>query len=182
MAAPRRAAALLTAFVAASMMVACSSSSGGGAPSGAGSASVTPSAVSSPVSTPRASPTAQPGQVAQISAAWTAFFAGTTPAARKQALLQSGHAFAAVLAAQSRSAMARSTSVTVSAVHMVAAGVARVIYTILLSGKPALPNQIGTAVRSGGRWRVSASSFCGLLALEGQHPAACRNLPPLAHG
>lgn len=78
--------------------------------------------------------------------------------------------------------MARSTSVTVSRVQLPRTDVAKVTYTILLSGKPALPNQIGIAVRSAGRWRVSASSFCGLLALEGQQPAVCKNLPPVVGG
>ena len=187
----RRADALVTAVLAASVATACSSSSGGGAGPATTTASTSPSVTtspsssapaSSPTSTAASTPTSQAADVARIKAAWTEFFAGTTPAARKQALLQNGHAFAALLAAQAQSSMARSTSVTVSRVQLPRTDVAKVTYTILLSGKPALPNQIGIAVRSAGRWRVSASSFCGLLALEGQQPAVCKNLPPVVGG
>ena len=46
---------------------------------------------------------------------------------------------------------------------MTAPGKASVTFTILLGGKPIAKNLSGTAVYSGGRWLVAASSFCGLL-------------------
>ena len=39
-------------------------------------------------------------------------------------------------------------------------------YSILVSGKEALPNQSGVAVYQDGSWKVGEASFCGLLILE----------------
>ena len=53
---------------------------------------------------------------------------------------------------------------------------ARVIFTITLAGQPALKNQVGTAVRVNGVWKVSAKSFCALLSLQGAAPPVCRGI------
>jgi hypothetical protein len=46
---------------------------------------------------------------------------------------------------------------------------------LALGGKPALSNQIGTAVYQDGTWKVGDGSFCQLLALEngGKAPPVC---------
>ena len=111
----------------------------------------------------------------QIKANWEAFFSGTTPAARKIALLQNGQEFAAIIQAQAASGLAKSASATVTAVHVISATQATVTYDIYLGGKPALSNQTGTAVHQDGTWKVGDVSFCQLLALEngGKAPAVC---------
>jgi hypothetical protein len=110
---------------------------------------------------------------ALISQAWARFFAGTTSAADKQALLQNGSAFAAAITAQANSPMAKGTTATVSKVTLVTADTADVTYTISIGGLPALANQTGTAVLVDGSWKVGSASFCQLLTLEGQAPSAC---------
>jgi hypothetical protein len=111
--------------------------------------------------------------VKQITQVWTRFFAGSTPAAQKVMLLQSGSAFASVISAQAGTTIAKQTSAIVARVTLVSPDAATVAYSIALDGKVALPNQLGSAVRVRGNWQVSASSFCQLLKLEGQQPAAC---------
>jgi hypothetical protein len=44
---------------------------------------------------------------------------------------------------------------------------ATVNYQVLLSGKVALPNSVGTAVFEDGVWKVSDVTLCGLLGLMG---------------
>jgi glucose/arabinose dehydrogenase len=112
---------------------------------------------------------------AQIAANWEAFFSGTTPAAKKIALLQNGQKYAALIQAQARSSLAKSASAKVTAVHMTSATQATVTYDIYLGGQPALSDQAGTAVYQDGTWKVGDVSFCQLLTLEngGKAPAAC---------
>jgi hypothetical protein len=143
----------------AAAMAACSSSSS--------SSSVSHTASASAVSTASA--------VAQIKANWEAFFSGTTPAAKKIALLQNGQKYAAIIQAQAASGLAQSASAKVTAVHLTSSTQATVSYDIFLGGTPALSNQSGTAVYQDGIWKVGDASFCQLLALEnnGKAPAAC---------
>ncbi|MHB1782166.1 MAG: hypothetical protein ACYCTE_05660, partial [Acidimicrobiales bacterium] len=56
---------------------------------------------------------------AQIKASWRTFFAGSTPAARKIALLEDGRKFSAIIRGQSSSALGRSTSAVVKSVRLV---------------------------------------------------------------
>jgi len=122
-------------------------------------------------STSKASPSATPsssGAVAQITANWQTFFAGTTPAARKISLLQNGQQFAKTIQAQASSVIAEASQAKVSAVTVTSASTATVTYSILLSGKVALAGQTGQAVLEDGVWKVAAKSFSDLLALEGQ--------------
>jgi hypothetical protein len=149
----------------AAAMTACGSSS---------SSSVSHTA-SAAASTASASAASTASAVAQIKADWEAFFSGTTPAAKKIALLQNGQKYAALIQAQAASGLAESASAKVTAVHLISPAQATVTYDILLAGKPALSNQTGTAVYQGGVWKVGDASFCQLLALEnnGKAPAAC---------
>jgi hypothetical protein len=143
----------------------CSSSS---------SSSVSHTASATP-STTSASAASTASAVAQIKANWVAFFSGATPAAKKIALLQSGHRYAAIIAAQASSGLAKSASAKVTAVKVISPAQATVTYDIYLGGKPALRNQTGTAVYQDGTWKVGDASFCQLLALEngGKAPAVC---------
>lgn len=156
--------ALVAGLAACGVLAGCGGSSGGtGAASGGAKASPTSSASSTA------------SAVAEVRADWTAFFSGTTPAQRKIALLQNGQTFAALITAQARSPMATSSSAKVLSVALTGSSSAKVGYSILLAGKPALSNQSGTAVLQGGTWKVGDASFCSLLALQngGKAPAPC---------
>jgi hypothetical protein len=143
---------------------------GGSSSAGAGSAgSQAPSAAAS--TSASAAPAASAPQ--QIRQSWVTFFKGSTPAAAKIALLERGSSVAAVINAQAGNPLATGTAATVSEVTITAPKRATVRYTITIDGKPALAHQSGLAVKVGDHWLVSLASFCGLLALEGTHPAAC---------
>ena len=115
----------------------------------------------------------------QIRAHWGEFFTTDTPASKRIKLLQDGQQFASVIDSQARLPLAAHVSAMVYKVVLLSATQARVTYSILESGKPVLKNQTGTAVYSGGTWKVSVASFCRLLALENggktsSLPAACK--------
>ncbi|HMK93441.1 MAG TPA: hypothetical protein VK576_10615, partial [Thermoleophilia bacterium] len=69
------------------------------------------------------SPTVSPatGQSAEaaVKQAWQTFFAGTTAAAQKIALLQNGQQFAATIQAQAASPLAKATEAKVTSVRVV---------------------------------------------------------------
>jgi len=114
-----------------------------------------------------------PSASQQITQAWRAFFAGTTSASNKIALLQDGSAFTAIINGQASSTLAKGASATVSKVTLTSPSTAKVTYTVLLGGQPALRDQVGAAVRQDGKWKVGAASFCALLSLEQVSTPAC---------
>jgi len=114
----------------------------------------------------------------QIAANWTTFFNPKTPVSKRVALLQDGQTFASIISAQAGSTLESEASASVTQVALTSSTQARVNYSILLAGQPALPNQHGVAVLQGGVWKVGVSSFCALLTLEQGGstkglPAAC---------
>jgi hypothetical protein len=112
--------------------------------------------------------------VASIKKDWTTFFAGTTSAKAKIALLQNGPSFATIIEGQASSSMAESVKAKVSAVTLTSATKAKVRYSLTLGGEPALTNQTGVAVLQDKTWKVGDQSFCGLLALEQVKTPACK--------
>ena len=110
----------------------------------------------------------------KIKTDWIAFFAGSTSAKRKIALLQNGQSFAAIIEGQASSPMARSVTATVAAVTLTSPTKAKVRYSLDLGGKPALTNQVGVAVLQDKTWKVGDQSFCALLALEQVKSPACK--------
>jgi uncharacterized protein YcfL len=153
------------------VLAGCSSNSSS-PPSGS---ATTPPATSS--STPSSG--GSQADISTITANWESFFSGATPAAKKMQVLQNGQAFASVINAQAGSSMSKSASAKVSSVVVNSTGTqATVKYSIYLAGQPALPNQTGVAVHSGGKWLVGDSSFCALLALEngGKAPSVCSSV------
>jgi len=106
--------------------------------------------------------------IAAITTDWQKFFAGTTPAAAKENLLQNASQFAAVIKAQASSAIAKATQAKVTKVTVTSPTSADVTYSIVEGGQVALPNQKGQAVLENGVWKVSAPSFQALLKLEQQ--------------
>jgi hypothetical protein len=148
---------------------------------GTTASSGTPGAASAqPASPTSAAATASSGgtssaTTAQIKADWQEFFRAKTPVATRISLLQNGSAFASILKSQASSPLAASASSTVSAVTVESPAQARVTYSIMLHGTPALKNEPGVAVHQNGTWKVGDQSFCALLILEssGKAPAAC---------
>lgn len=176
----RRAARLGVVMGACVLLAAACSSKSSRSPSTTSSHPVAVSTAASVSAT--ASGSGSSGAALLISQVWARFFAGTTSASDKQALLQNGSAFAAAITAQANSPLARGTTATVSNVTLVSADKAQVTYTVLIGGLPALTNQTGTAVLVDGSWKVGAASFCQLLALEGQTPSACPAVSAPASG
>lgn len=115
----------------------------------------------------KGSSTSSAAIAAQVKASWQTFFDGTTPAARKIALLQNGQQFAQIINAQAGLPIAKSTKAVVSAVNVTSASTATVKYSITLGGNTALADRTGQAVLENGVWKVGDSSFAALLALEG---------------
>jgi hypothetical protein len=113
--------------------------------------------------------------VAQIKANWEAFFNPKTPVATRVSLLQNGQVFESIIKAQAGSPLASSATSSVSSVTVESPAQAKVVYSILVGGSPALKNQPGVAVYQSGIWKVGDQSFCALLTLEnsGKAPAAC---------
>jgi hypothetical protein len=113
----------------------------------------------------------------QIAANWVAFFNPKTPISKRVDLLQDGSQFQAIIAAQANSTLESEASAAVTKVALTSASQAKVTYTILLAGAPALPDESGISVLSGGVWQVGVSSFCGLLTLE--NGGSAKGLPSI---
>jgi hypothetical protein len=152
----------------------------GSSGSSASQPSSPPSSSTGPA-TPSATPsTSAAGSAAEseIEANWAAFFSASTPVAKRVTLLQNGQVFATVIKAQASSALASSATSKVSKVTIESPTQAKVTYSILVGGQPALSNQAGVAVKQNGVWKVGDASFCGLLTVENNGktsglPAAC---------
>ncbi len=113
--------------------------------------------------------------VAQIKTNWEAFFNPKTPVSKRVSLLQDGSTFASIIQSQASSPLASSATSSVTAVTVESPAQAKVTYSILVGGTPALKDQPGVAVYQGGTWKVGDQSFCALLTLEnsGKAPTAC---------
>jgi hypothetical protein len=149
---------------------------------GSSGKSTSSGASSAPASSASASASAAPagGAAAVIAANWATFFNAKTPVAKRVSLLQHGQAFEPVIKAQSGSGLASQATAKVTKVTVVSPTQAKVTYSILIGGSPALANQSGVAVKENGTWKVGLASFCGLLKLENQGstsslPSACKS-------
>jgi len=157
-----------------------SSSPSAPAPSAAASPSVDSSAPATPAASASASTSAEaasgPAAIAAIKTAWVTFFNGKVSAAKKVALVQNGPTFAPELEAAAKSPTGATAGASVQSVTLTSKTGAAVGYSILVSGTAVLKGQKGTAVYQDGVWKVSDTSFCALLALEGggKTPAACK--------
>jgi hypothetical protein len=157
------------------ILLACSACLGVAACGGSSSSSP-PS--SSPSATPSASSAASGAAADEkaITTNWTAFFSPKSPPSERVSLLQDGSQFASVIRAQAGSTLAKESSAQVTKVTMITSSQAKVVYTVLLNGTPALKNQSGSAVLQDGTWKVGVGSFCGLLTLE--NAGSTKSLPP----
>jgi hypothetical protein len=126
-------------------------------------------------------PTDGPAAVAAVTSMWKTFFNGTVPIPRRLALLQDAPAFTPFVHKEEKTSIGTlvlKAAATVSSVTVQPNGHASVVFTILLGGKPLAKNLRGMAVFSGGAWKVSSATFCGLLKIAygkkaGAIPAAC---------
>jgi hypothetical protein len=110
----------------------------------------------------------------QIIKSYETFFAGSTPLARRVALLQNGSRFKQVIRGFASNPLAKNVSVKVISVRPRGADDANVVYVVKLGGA-ALPKQTGTAVRQSGAWKVGDASLCKLVALQGSTPSVCKS-------
>lgn len=111
---------------------------------------------------------------AKIKKNWVAFFSKDTPLAKKLDYLQRGSAMRTAVEQFGKDPRTSQASAKVTGVSVTSPTAANVTYDVLLSGRVALPGATGTAVNEDGVWKVSDSTFCGLLALTGgPKPAGC---------
>ena len=167
----------------AAAMTACSSSSSSSSSSVAAAPSSAPASPTPVATTPAASPSATASKQATSGAAsaaaikqdWVTFFNPKTSVAAKEAILENGSKYEALLKSQASNPTAATASASVQSVKITSPTGATIDYTILVSGSPVLKGQKGTAVYQDGTWKVSKTSFCGLAALEngGKAPAVC---------
>ncbi len=172
---------LIVVLAAVAAVTACSSS-GSTKPGSSASAKPTTAAPTTAAPTTAAPTTASPSSggttsaaVTQIKTNWETFFNPKTPVTQRVNLLQNGSAFASIIKAQAGSPLASEATSTVSAVTVESSTQAKVTYSILVGGSPALKNQPGVSVFQDGIWKVGDQSFCALLTLEnnGKAPSAC---------
>ena len=162
--------ALCVSLVAGVALVACGS--GGASPSttSAGPPRATSTLPAASVTT---SPPVSAATRAAVVRAYRIFFASESTVAQSQAALQHGQKFTKTLVAQGKTSYAAKTTATVQSVRQDAPHTAAVTFTIFTGGAAALSRVEGHAVLEGGRWKVAAQTFCQLLKLEGDAPAAC---------
>jgi ABC-type glycerol-3-phosphate transport system substrate-binding protein len=111
---------------------------------------------------------------AQIKTNWAAFFSKETPLAKKLDYLQRGSTMQAAVEQFGKDPRTSQASAKITGVFVTSPSVATVNYQVLLGGRVALPSAVGTAVYEDGAWKVSDTTFCGLLALAGgAKPAGC---------
>ena len=112
------------------------------------------------------------GASAQVRATWLAFFDSKTPVATRISLLQSGSAFESVLAAQDRGGL---MTVTVKQVTVLDSSHASVGFSLKVAPSTYLSSVAGAAVLVSGKWLVSKSTMCVVLAATGQQFPACNS-------
>jgi predicted cobalt transporter CbtA len=159
----RRRAIAVACLLIASVVGGCSSSKNEPAPASSSQAPVGTDVASGVTGDP----------ATEVTTSYLRFFDPTVAEAERVQLIQGGDAFSQAISQQQRSEFSRAVSVTVTKVTVSSAKKATVIFTLLLDGKPTLPNQTGYAVREGGKWKVAGATFCALLAAQGAPPPVC---------
>ncbi|MGV9744305.1 hypothetical protein ACWDTG_05245 [Rhodococcus zopfii] len=110
---------------------------------------------------------ADPATTEAVTSAYVTFFNGATPPAERAALVENGDVFLPTLEGMTANPQAMATTATVEGVTLADPDNADVKWTLLMNGAPVLPDQSGNAVRQDGQWKVSATTFCTLLAIQG---------------
>ncbi|MFD6896023.1 hypothetical protein ACFWB0_15915 [Rhodococcus sp. NPDC060086] len=102
-----------------------------------------------------------------VTDAWVAFFDGSTPPETRAGLVENGDEFLPALQGMAADPQATATTATVDGVTSAGDDAAMVSWTLLMNGAPVLPDQSGEALLEDGQWKVSAITFCTLLAIQG---------------
>ena len=102
-----------------------------------------------------------------VTDAWVAFFDGSTPPETRAGLVENGDDFLPALQGMAADPQATATTATVEGVTSAGDDAAMVSWTLLMNGEPVLPDQSGEALLEDGQWKVSAVTFCTLLAIQG---------------
>ncbi|TCN55749.1 hypothetical protein EV641_10396 [Rhodococcus sp. SMB37] len=102
-----------------------------------------------------------------VTDAWVTFFNGTTPPETRAGLVENGDDFLPALQGMAADPQATATTATVEGVMSAGDDAATVSWTLLMNGAPVLPDQSGEALLEDGQWKVSAVTFCTLLAIQG---------------
>ncbi|WP_420750090.1 hypothetical protein [Rhodococcus sp. O3] len=110
---------------------------------------------------------ADPATTEAVTNAYVTFFNGATPPAERAALVENGDVFLPTLEAMTSNPQAMATTATVEGVTLSDPENADVKWTLLMNGAPVLPDQSGNAIQQDGTWKVSATTFCTLLAIQG---------------
>jgi len=103
---------------------------------------------------------------------WERFFSASTPLADRESLLEHGATYHDALVMRSKDPLQAQASAHVKNVELASldAITAAVTFDVLLNGQVALPDAAGTAVKEGGEWKVSGTSFCSLVTLGATAP------------
>ena len=109
---------------------------------------------------------------AQVRTTWLAFFDTKTPLATRVSLLQDGSAFGSVLGAQARGG---AMTVTVKQLTVSDSSHASVGFSLKMAPSTYLSSVAGAAVLVSGKWLVSKSTMCVVLAATGQQFPACNS-------
>lgn len=110
----------------------------------------------------------------KIKAAYTGFFTTKTSLDAHVALMENGAKFRPVIESFLSNPLATGVTASVSSVTLQGADKAKVVYSVKVAGI-SLANQTGYAVRQGGKWKVADATLCGLVALTGSTPSACKS-------
>lgn len=176
----RRRTAGVTALVTSGLVLAATAACGSsGGPDTAGPNATNQTTTAAPSSPPAGSTAsaasgtpADAATTAAITKAYGMFFSGTAAPAVSQQALQHGEAFKQTLEAQAKGQYSKGSGVKVTAIS-VRDQVADVTFTLTTNGKTLLSGIKGNAVQEAGTWKVAAATFCILLKLQGNPPAAC---------
>lgn len=122
----------------------------------------------SPPTTTTTVPAALSAQAkAAVTTTWTRFFDYSTPEATRLTLLQDGTKYSSVISTLTHLLPAGAMT-TVQGVQGTGATTASVTYSLKDSTGTLESGLSGTAVEVGGKWLVSSTTFCGLVALAGE--------------
>ncbi|MGH9070569.1 MAG: hypothetical protein ACRDX8_05240 [Acidimicrobiales bacterium] len=120
-----------------------------------------------PTTTPTtAASAATTAAVAAITSTWTKFFSYKTPETTRIALLQNGAKYQSVIASVI-GAFPKGLAASVTKVQPTGSTSATVTYTLTDSSGVLMSGLTGMAVKVGGKWLVTGTTFCGLAALAG---------------
>ncbi|TSD47510.1 hypothetical protein FFI94_016090 [Rhodococcus sp. KBS0724] len=154
---------IVGAFIITTFATGCSSSDDSSSET-TSSAKATSTSASAAATTSAA---ASAAETQAITDAYITFFNGTTAPATRAALLENGEVFLPTLEAMAADPQSMATTATVEGVTAAGADNASVKWTLVMGGTPVLPDQSGEAVQEAGTWKVSATTYCTLMAIQG---------------